>query len=106
MRISKNQFTTSDKDPIFFLSAPYRKKTKLGACQSCNDYIFEKDSQMHFCEFCGVSNCKNCFYKERMFPRARINADGMKLKGKICKLCDRKFIVRQMQLETSMKFTQ
>mmetsp|Transcript_17369 Transcript_17369/g.20587 ORF Transcript_17369/g.20587 Transcript_17369/m.20587 type:complete len:108 (+) Transcript_17369:175-498(+) len=44
MRISKNQFNTSDKDPIFFLNGPYRKKTKTDACVSCNDFIFEKES--------------------------------------------------------------
>ena len=58
---------------------------------------------MNFCEFCGMSSCDDCFYKERMYPRGKIDADGMKPKGKICKLCDRKFIVRQMQLDVSMK---
>jgi len=37
-----------------------------------------------------------------MFPRGRINADGQKPKGLICKLCDRKFLIRQIQLETAM----
>jgi len=96
MRISKSQFDYSDADPIFFLNGPCRKETRTGACVSCRDFIFESNSQMLFCSFCGNSNCANCLYKERMYPRGRINADGQKPKGKICKLCDRKFIVRQM----------
>lgn len=102
MRISKNQFDYSDTDPIFFLNGPGRKETRTGACVSCRDFVFESNSQMRFCSFCGNSNCANCLYKERMYPRGRINADGQKPKGKICKLCDRKFLVRQMQLETAM----
>ena len=37
-----------------------------------------------------------------MFPRGRINADGQKPRGKICKLCDRKFLVRQVTLENAV----
>ena len=102
MRIGKNQFEISEKDPIFYLNGPLRKETRTGACTSCRDFVFESNSQMLFCQFCGNSNCAACLYKERMFPRGRINADGQKPKGKICKLCDHKFIVRQMNLETAM----
>ena len=38
-----------------------------------------------------------------MYPRGRINADGQKPRGQICKLCDRKFLIREINLETSMK---
>ena len=74
-----------------------------GACVSCIDHVFENSSEMKYCQFCGQSNCENCLYKERMYPRGRINADGQKPRGQICKLCDRKFLIREINLETSMK---
>ena len=103
MRIGKNQFDLTDKDPIFYLNGPNRKETKTGSCTTCRETVFESNAQMHFCQFCGNSNCENCLYKERMFPRGKINADGQKPRGKICKLCDRKFLVRQMQLDTAVE---
>lgn len=41
-------------------------------------------------------------YKERMFPRAGINSDGQKAKGKICKMCDRKFLIFKSSLENAV----
>jgi len=76
MRVGHNQFELNDKDPIYFLNGPNRKETRTGACVSCRNFIFESNSQMHFCTFCGNSNCSDCIYKERMFPRGRINANG------------------------------
>ena len=92
----------NDKDPIFFLNGPIRKQIRTGACISCVDHIFENNSSMKFCQFCGQSNCEECLYKERMYPRGRINAEGQKPRGSICRLCDRKFLIRQIQLETAM----
>ena len=105
MRIGTNQFEINDKDPIFFLNGPNRKEIRTGACVSCRDTVFESNSDMKFCHFCGNSNCEKCMQKERMFPRGRINADGQKPRGQICKLCDRKFLMRQMQLDTSVAIT-
>ena len=102
MRIGANQYDLNDKDPIYFTTGPTKKKTKTGACVSCRDYVFQSDNQMHFCQFCGNSNCENCCYKERMYPRSRINAEGSKPRGKICKLCDRKFLIRQLTLENAV----
>ena len=76
MKIGNNKFQVNDKDPIFFLNAPNRKETRTGACVSCVDTIFESNSNMKFCTFCGNSNCEDCLYKERMYPRGRINAAG------------------------------
>ena len=37
-----------------------------------------------------------------MYPRGRINAEGQKPRGQICKLCDRKFLIKEIQLNTAM----
>ena len=102
MKIGNNQFEMSDKDPIYFLTGPNKKQTKTTACVSCRDFQFKNEKQMHYCQFCGKSNCENCMYKERMFPRGRIDADGKKPLGKICKVCDRKFLMRIMTLENAV----
>ena len=102
LRIGNNKFDYSDKDPIFFLNGPNRKQTRTGACTSCRETVFETNSSIDFCQFCGHNTCENCLYKERMFPRGRINADGQKPRGEICKLCDRKFMLRQITIDTAV----
>ena len=57
---------------------------------------------MLFCQFCGTSNCEDCLFKERQFPRAQLQVDGSKKKGQICKLCDRKFYLRQLTIEQAI----
>ncbi len=54
---------------------------------------------MHFCQFCTKANCKDCMTKTRPFPKAKLDNQGHKPRGKICKYCDRKFLVRAMLLE-------
>ena len=76
MKIGKNKFQLNDKDPIYFRNGPNRKQVRTGACVSCIDHIFESNSKIQFCQFCGQNNCEECLYKERMFPRGRINAEG------------------------------
>ena len=76
MRVGAQMFEINDKDPIFFLSSANKKKIKTASCVSCANHYFDSDSEMLFCEFCGHSNCENCLYKERMFPKGKIDADG------------------------------
>lgn len=102
VKIGKNKFPYTDKDPIFLLNGPNQKQVRTGACVSCIDHTFDNDSGIKFCQFCGHNNCKDCLYKERMYPRGRINAEGQKPRGQICKLCDRKFLIKEIQLNTAM----
>jgi len=44
-------------------------------------------------EFCGGPYCKTCIIKTRPFPR---NNPEYKNRGSICKICDRKFYVKDM----------
>ena len=70
-------------------------------CESCREHIFEPNTEISFCLFCGMNTCETCLYKERMFPRAKLNADAQKPRGAICKLCDRKFIIRSLTSDTA-----
>ena len=44
-------------------------------------------------EFCGLPNCKPCIVKTRPFPKSN---DDYKNRGSVCKVCDRKFYVKEM----------
>ena len=101
-RIGTQMYEFSDKSPIFLLNGPNRKQTRTGTCYACRFEVFEDNSKIKFCHFCGMNVCENCCYKERMFPRGRINADGQKPRGEICKVCDRMFMIRAITLETAV----
>jgi len=51
-------------------------------------------------DFCGFSVCKLCILKTRPYP---IGNDGYKNRGEICKVCDRKFFVREMLKDSLAK---
>ena len=71
-------------------------------CMSCNVTVL-KDSNTEFCEFCGNNVCKTeCLTKMRPFPNGK-EEGGRRIRGKICKLCDRKFLVRQVMTENLLK---
>lgn len=44
--------------------------------------------------------CKECLIKERPFVNVEIDKDGKRARGRVCKLCDRKILVRQMLLKS------
>ncbi len=44
--------------------------------------------------------CKECLIKERPFFNSDIDKDGKRARGRVCKLCDRKILVRQMLLKS------
>lgn len=51
---------------------------------------------MVFCTFCGHSNDAKCVIKTRIYPYSAKDVDGKRAeRGPICKLCDRKFFVRE-----------
>lgn len=54
---------------------------------------------MHYCEFCGYSNCKSCSAKTRLFLQTEEEAKET-ARGKICKLCDRKFFIKKLLEKT------
>jgi hypothetical protein len=84
---------------------------------------------MVYCQFCSYSNCKDCSKKTRLYP-GLTQSKGLEVsssvpsnnplklaekvsahkkekellkesRGKICKVCDRKFFIREMLLQSS-----
>lgn len=88
-----------DSALIFEAASKNTKTQKFDDCQSCKQTTFTKDNQIKYCEFCGKSVCKDCFTKSRPFPKAALDKNGERVRGEICRLCDRKFLIRQMLLE-------
>ena len=73
-------------------------------CNSCGKkWVSAKDLKDSHCHFCGKSSCKACMTKQRNFKGKRggdrqLDKSGreVKLRGSICKLCDRKFLIKDI----------
>ena len=62
------------------------------ACeQPCRSRKLHKD--MVKCEFCAMHVCYECATRKRQFPESIELENGDFLYGKICKVCDRKFLM-------------
>lgn len=64
-----------------------------------------KFSQTVFCFFCGQSACKDCggkdIKKQRCFPKSHA-----KERGKICRICDSKFLLRHTYMPQKVELAQ
>ena len=77
--------------------------TKTG-CNTCGKkWQSLKELDGSNCNFCGISSCKDCMTKQRNFAQKagaerQVNKSGRLVvaRGKICKLCDRKFLIKDM----------
>jgi len=58
-------------------------------CFACNTKL-KKAVQ---CEFCAMKYCADCRLRSRAFPQSITLSNGEKIMGKICKICDRKFLM-------------
>lgn len=91
------------KDPIFFRDGPIsaQEYKKIKRCVSCR-IDFKTTKEMVFCTFCGRSACEKCTKKTRLFPESyKDPATGKPTKrDTICKLCDRKFFIRELVNDT------
>ena len=97
---TSHKINDKSENIIFEATGPNKQKNKFPDCTSCKIVTFQKDKQINWCQFCGNSVCKDCFTKTRPFPKAALDKNGERVRGEICKLCDRKFLVRQMLLES------
>ena len=100
-RIGQQTFDYDFKDPVFGVKGENKQKIKGHDCYSCKFVTFQKEKYMNFCKFCGHAVCKDCFdtKKTRVYPKSKLTSDGQRDAGPICKLCDRKFLVRQIFLK-------
>lgn len=84
---------------MFFLAGPTKQQqAKLDVCFSCEQTELKGKEVVH-CQFCGNPCCQPCMVKERNFPKAKLDDSGKKPRGKICAVCDHKFLIRQLVLE-------
>ena len=88
-------------------SQEYHNTTE--GCNTCAaPWTKLSDLQNSHCNFCGISNCKNCIKKQRNFRvdrrQSMMGQVGVAVaeRGKICKICDRKFFIKSMVHESSM----
>jgi hypothetical protein len=69
-KVGANLFNYDKNEKIFTLAGKPKGHRKLAECYSCIAIKFEKEKEMHFCEFCTRANCKNCMLKTRPYPNA------------------------------------
>ena len=115
--LDENAHEFNENEAIFFIdqaisSRKYHNTTE--GCYSCGQK-WKKASDLpgSHCDFCGNSNCKQCLCKTRPFinpHRNDVSASSLSEKdssfsakdhpaakrGRICRLCDRKFLIREM----------
>jgi hypothetical protein len=53
----------------------------------------------YYSTYCSFSTCKVCLYKTRPYPMKNL---GHGKRGDICKVCDRKFFVREMIIDSTI----
>lgn len=105
-RFNETEFSFDEDDKIFFLSGPNPAKNMVPKCTSCFE-PFKDYKNVIYCTFCSLSACKKCTKKTRLYPLAKPDPDIDKKKreevtrGKICRLCDRKFLIKQMLVGSS-----
>lgn len=67
----------------------YELKSDQSTCFACKTAL-KKALQ---CEFCAMIYCPDCRLRSRPFPESIELENGEKIYGKICKICDRKFMM-------------
>ena len=73
----------------------HKKESNKTDCYACEQPYrsrkLHKDSVT--CEFCAMDVCYDCATRKRQFPESIELENGDYLYGKICKVCDRKFLM-------------
>ena len=91
--IGNRKFPIEENCPIFNLTGPFPPfQGEHPNCSFCLEPV--KKGKSTSCQFCGYWFCGKCQTKERPFPRAQMDEEGKIPRGKICILCDRRFLVR------------
>ena len=90
--INEQWFKYEDNDQIFCLAHPndVSSSAQNPYCNCCKKrYKDYKDTR--YCQFCALAFCAKCRFKSRVFPKSIEVA-----RGEICKICDRKFFIKDM----------
>ena len=67
----------------------YELNAEQTHCFCCKDLL----KKIYVCEFCAMKYCHDCRLRSRSFPNSIQLENGEKINGKICKICDRKFLM-------------
>ena len=111
--IGGREYLFDENERIFMMQEPISKKHHHNTPEGCNTCRekWKRAGDLHnsHCQFCGMSTCKKCLKKTRLFKRKRVItlddevAEGgeeqqmpAQKRGQICKLCDRKFLIKDM----------
>ena len=94
-KIGQSDFTYVESDPIFYSIGRKEGDQNNIGCNSCSNAI--KKGKFGICTFCTSRSCDNCIKKTKQYPLANANANGDKPRGPICRLCDRKFLLKDLQ---------
>ena len=114
--IGDREFTFNEQESIFFMQSAINPRSYTNTrdgCNTCADkWKSAKDLTGSHCHFCGKSSCKKCMTKTRQFvKRENAKVDLTKsgkevfLRGSICLLCDRKFLIKEMVKGTLEEIT-
>mmetsp|Transcript_24448 Transcript_24448/g.32754 ORF Transcript_24448/g.32754 Transcript_24448/m.32754 type:complete len:172 (-) Transcript_24448:957-1472(-) len=105
--IGDREYTFNESESIFFITKaidPRNYHNTPDGCNTCGEkWKKATDLQGSHCHFCGKSSCKVCLTKTRPFKvndnaPIELNKSGRQVRprGSICKLCNRKFIIKEM----------
>ena len=89
------------EDPIFNLQEPNNEPMSFGQTNSCNccSETYKANKDIKYCQFCAQTFCNKClFVKKKIFP-----SDPEENRGDICKVCDRKFYVRDILFKSKQQ---
>lgn len=96
MRIGKRYVLAEEDKRIFTRDGPVKERKNNDTCNSCQEFRFTKEKQRVWCEFCGFCVCEPCSQKKRAFPKSKIGKNGEQPRGRICNLCERRTLHKQM----------
>jgi hypothetical protein len=93
------QFEFTPHDVIFELAEKNNTShpSQTSKCNCCSkSWTSKKDYT--YCDFCALVFCFDCQSKTRKFPRSKDSTMGA-----ICKVCDRKFHVRELVKDRNLQ---
>jgi hypothetical protein len=91
IKIGNKSFPMNFSEDIFSKTEPSAQLKQDTCCILC-----DKTEALTFCDFCGHKACEDCLYKKRKFQVSKSSSTNeISVKtGGICKVCDRKFIMK------------
>ena len=114
--IGDREYTFNVSEVIFLLKKPIDPSKYHNTPEGCNTcgekWRKTSDLEGSNCDFCGISNCKKCMKKTRPFKiddelDIELDKSGRCVlkRGTICRLCDRKFLIKDMVAGSLDKIT-